>query len=279
MPDSFAPSFPPLAAMGGSPIYFTGEESLKLSVQNAAAGVTVTITGRFLALGETRASPFKETLTPATDRTVSSKVIPLTSGWLLGVQAIVSAGSPLVGQTFARLSLMHGNTSAAEELLTLAADCITTKQPLAYPGSGILHSTDGAGALRSVTGSTPAVGAEISEAVPTGARWKVIAIGTVLTTSAAAGNRTPNILLDDGTNYLFQQSVGANVTASQAQKLSWAPGVVISLGVTPNGMSANIPAEMMLGAAGRVRTLTNGILAGDQWSAPQILVCEWIEGN
>jgi hypothetical protein len=39
-PSSFVPSFPPLAAFGGSPLYVTGEDALLMTVFNAAAGVT-----------------------------------------------------------------------------------------------------------------------------------------------------------------------------------------------------------------------------------------------
>jgi hypothetical protein len=210
----FTPPFPPLAAFGGSPIYFTGEDALKLTVQNAASGVIVTLTGRMLPFGATRPVPFKQTLTPATDRTASSVVVGIGDGWLLNAQAIVSTGSPLTGQCFARLSVVHGLTSVAEELFSLGADYVTSKQPMSYPGSGVLDSTDGAGAIRSITGTNPAAGAEISETVPAGARWEFLAMFFVLVTSATVASRLLTALFDDGANTLIQAEADSSQAAS-----------------------------------------------------------------
>src|SRR5579864_1284028 len=150
-PPADAPFVPPLlpaTSQLGVPIYFTGEDFLKLTVKNAAAGVTVTLTGRTLAVGDLRPAPFTQTLVPATDRSDSTVTIPMPAGWLVNAQVIVSAGSPLTGQTWARLSVVHGNLSSAAELFTLASCYLTAKQPLSYPGTGVLNSLDGGGALR-----------------------------------------------------------------------------------------------------------------------------------
>src|SRR5436305_1668835 len=124
-PQSFVPPMLGVGAMGGAPLYVTGEDALACTVFNAAAGVTVTITGRTLELGDVRPKPFTQTLIPATDR--SSSVVRLTigDGWLLNAQVVVSTGSPAAGQTFARLSLVRGITSNAIDLFTLAANYVT----------------------------------------------------------------------------------------------------------------------------------------------------------
>lgn len=278
-PSSFAPPFPALVAQGGAPLYLTGEESLKGTVFNAGAGVTVTITGRTLAFGDTRPSPFKQTFTPATDRSASTSFVGLPPGWLLNAQIVVSAGSPFTGQTFARLSLVHGQSSIADELATLCADYITAKQPLSYPGSGVLDATDGAGALRSITGSVPAAGAEISETVPTGARWELISFEADLVTSAVAGNRQPRLILDDGTNTFYQVADNINEVASNTYRNIWAQGMTTGLAAIFNVVREAIPVGIRLGAGFRIRTLTTAIDVGDQYASPKYLVREWIEGN
>src|SRR5881628_383868 len=101
-------SMPGIEAMGGAPLYVTGEDALSLTVFNAASGVIVTVSGRMQLLGEARPKPFSQTLTPATDRSASTVRFAIGEGWLLNAQAIVTSGTPLVGQTFARLSLARG---------------------------------------------------------------------------------------------------------------------------------------------------------------------------
>src|SRR5436190_23831015 len=104
-PASYTLPLPALVAAGGAPLYLTGEDALLLTVFNGAAGVTVTVSGRTLAFGETHPKTFKRTLTPATNRTASTLNINLGDGWLLNAQVIVTSGTPLDGQTWARLSL------------------------------------------------------------------------------------------------------------------------------------------------------------------------------
>jgi|SRR5579864_357111 len=281
-PPADAPFVPPLlpaTSQLGVPIYFTGEDFLKLTVKNAAAGVTVTLTGRTLAVGDLRPAPFTQTLVPATDRSDSTVTIPMPAGWLVNAQVIVSAGSPLTGQTWARLSVVHGNLSSAAELFTLASCYLTAKQPLSYPGTGVLNSLDGGGALRSITGSTPGAGANISETVPTGARWELLSFYFILTTSAAAGNRFLGLNIDDGANIYFTDSASLTQTASQANTYCFAEGG--SKAPAPFGafVVGNVPSGNRLGAGHRIRTIVGGLLAGDQFTAPQYLVREWIEGS
>jgi hypothetical protein len=275
---SFAPPFPPLVAMGGAPLYLTGEDELRLTVFNGAAGVTVTLTGRVLEFGQTRPTPFKQTLVPATDRSASAIVLGLGDGWLLNCQVIVSAGTPLLGQTFARLSLVHGHTSGADELFTLAENYITAKQSVSYPGVNGTRSLDGAGALRSIIGTTPGAGAEVSETVPTGARWELIAFEADLTTSAAAANRLPTLTLDDGANVYFHSSATGNELASLTWANGWVQGLAFIFDGTRQIAQSFIPTNNRLGSGHRIRTQTFGIQGADQYASPKYLVREWIEG-
>src|SRR2546427_10496511 len=81
-------------------LWVTEDHELRLSVLNALAGVIVTVRGRVLD-GDGRFVPFADTLTPASDRTVSTKTIRLTKGWLLSASVFVTTGAPITGQTFA----------------------------------------------------------------------------------------------------------------------------------------------------------------------------------
>jgi hypothetical protein len=275
---SFSPPLPSIEAFGGSPLYVTGEDALAVTVNNAAAGVTVTITGRTLGFGQLRPSPFTQTLTPATDRSSSVVRFTLGDGWLLNAQVIVSAGTPAVGQTFARLSLVRGITANAVDEFTLAADYVTAKLPLSYPGSGVLRSTDGAGALRSITGATPAAGAEISETVPAGARWELIAFLWQLITGVAVANRTSRLVIDDGVNVLWNAPTTPVQPASLTINYAAAQGLVAGFQDTFSTNFTPIPFGVKLAAGFRLRTGTVNLQAADQYGVVRYLVREWIEG-
>lgn len=277
-PGSFTAPIPPLAAFGGSPLYVTGEDALCATVFNAAAGVTVTITGRMLEFGQARPTPFSQTIIPATDRSSSVVRFTLGDGWLLNAQAIVSAGTPATGQTFVRLSLVRGITANAIDLFTLAANYCTAKMPVSYPGSPVLGSTEGCGALRSIIGAVPAAGAEISETVPTGARWELLSLHATLVAAAVVATRNTILTLDDAANvygrFPMNNAQGTGVTIN----MSWGQGQVFINGEPQQGMSAAIPVNVKLAAGHRIRTATVSIQGADQYSAIQYLVREWIEG-
>lgn len=275
---SYQTPIPPLVAFGGAPLYVTGEDALAITVFNGAAGVTVTLTGRMLQFGDTRPKPFAQTIVPATDRSASVARFTLGDGWLLNAQALVSAGTPGIGQTFARLSLVRGIGASAPDLFTLCADYVTAKMPLSYPGSGVTDSTDGAGSLRSITGATPAAGAEISETVPTGARWELLAFQAAFVTSATVASRVPQLTLDDGASVFYRLGAALAQAASLTQRRSWFQGAPAPFLDNANSIPMPLPTNNRIPGGGRIRTLTALIDATDQYNAVQYLVREWIEG-
>jgi hypothetical protein len=133
------------------------------------------------------------------------------------------------------------------------------------------------GTPTSVAGTDPAAGAEISETVPAGKRWRVLGIQFTLVTNANVANREPVIVVDDGTNTLFQSPAGANHAAS----LTWAYSAS-NVGQPVNGTTAttvrqmNLPA-LLLPAGSRIRTSTTNIQAGDNYGAPRLLVQEFAQ--
>jgi len=275
-PPSFTLDIPAVAAIGGAPLYLTNDDALLLTVFNGAAGVTVTISGRTLAFGAKHPTTFKRTLTPATNRTASTLNLNLGDGWLLNCQVVVTAGTPLVGQTWARVSLVRGLTSIADEHFVLVSDTVTQNKAAAWPSGAVKGTIDGAGAIRSVTGTDPAAGSECSDTVPAGARWRLHAWTVSLVTSAVVANRSVGLTIDDGANILFQNSDGFSQTASLTVRHCFgeALGNFGNPGVSVVGM---LPGVMLLIAGWRIRTVTQAIDAGDNFGAPQLLIEEWNE--
>lgn len=258
-------------------VYVANDDNIRLTVFNALAGVTVTLAGRFQHT-DGRVEPFEHRIVPTADRVASIITRRLAHGWIVDLHVYVNAGAPLTGQTFAIVSLVRGQGGGIVELATLAAGYVTAAQRLALPGSVIGNTLEGGGALRSITGTTPAAGAEILETVPAGARWELLTLRAILVTAVAAANRFPRFTFDDGAAVFFATPAGPAQVASLTYGYNVASGLPTAAYDAVASISVTIPRTLLLGAGARIRSVTAALQGADQWSAPQFLVREWIEG-
>lgn len=206
----------------------------------------------------------------------------VTQRFNLGECFILSAGASLAnstakrGQVFLQCFVVRNITADVLTLWTLLSEYLTTNFRPSWPNGQIATPQEGFGNLRSITGTVPGVGNDISETVPTGVRWKLIALSGILTTSATVANRNVSCQLDDGVNTYFTSPSYFSETANSTfgytlQQLS------NSATITGGNIPLQIPPEIVLSAGHRIRTRTQGLQAGDQFSAPQYLVEEWVD--
>jgi len=264
------------ALVDAAALYVTGEDHLRVTSFNGLAGAELVVEGRFVECAG-RLVPFSERHVPASDRTAATTLVTLGEGWLCNLQVRASAGAPLQGQTFVVVELVRGRTGAIQPLACLLEGYVTATQRLAWPGSPIRASIEGRGFLRSFTGTDPAAGAEISETVPAGARWRLVAMSMPFITDATVVNRFPTLVIDDGANAYHESSVGAAAVASTTYRLT-AGAFGVATAVTPLAYLIPTPADLLIPAGHRIRTATTGMVAGDNYGAPQMLVEEWIAG-
>jgi len=257
-------------------VFLDGTDWLQVTTIGNTGSITLTISGRVLR-PDGQLSPFTFTHVASSNRAAASTVVALPEGWLLGVSVIASTGTPLYGATWCRLQLMHGFSSAQIVIQALASGVVTATYPLIFPGQTTDPRLSGSGAVRAIVGTTPAAGAEVSETVPTGARWLLISFTAVLTTSAAAANRIPVLNIDDGTNVFFVSPSavveGANLTTSN----TWWGGGFQTGGIQQTIVVNALGVSMLLEPGFRIRTVTSAIQAGDQYAAPKYLVIEWFD--
>lgn len=125
----------------------------------------------------------------------------------------------------------------------------------------------------SIGGTDPAAGVEISDAVPANARWNLLAWRATFVTDGTAGNRTAQLVIDDGTNILhFIPS-----STVQATTLTWnyhASNIGAAQFNSGVQLFLPLPPVLTLPAGYRVRTSTGAIVAGDNWGAARLLVQE-----
>jgi hypothetical protein len=258
-------------------LWVTGEDRLRLTTFNSAAGVTLAIEGRaFLAEHGLRA--FAERHVPTTDRTSTSTSFAIGEGWLLDVQIRASSGTPRRGQCLAILELVRGGEGGAVQPLTvLVHGYITDTQRRAWPGSPREFSTEGPGVIQSITGTDPAAGVEISETVPTNARWRFLAARFVLVTNATVANRSVTWNADDGAALFYTGASHDVQAASQTLTYCAGPGFVAARAPAALNVEIPVPVHLVLAGGFRLRTVTGNLQAGDNYGAPQLLVEEWIE--
>lgn len=271
------PSYSELLSADGvwsSKLYFGPDDNLLLSGYSSAAGVTLALSYRKIDVSG-RIVQNEQRLTLSSDRAVNTVEAFLGEGWLTHLQVRIVAGTITQPQVYATVQAQHGRSTVAMPWGLLAAGYLTNSQPLYWPGQPLQGSLDGPGAVRSITGTDPAAGVEISEAVPTGARWQLLALQAILTCDATVATRTIFWTFDDGTTEWFRSGQGIQPVANNVIRTSLGSGMAEDI-TTGAAIIVPVPVRVVLPAGSRINTVTSNLQAGDNWSAPQFVVTEWL---
>jgi hypothetical protein len=202
----------------------------------------------------------------------------LGEGFLLSATFAPGTAIPLdPGAVFFTLILERNAPDGSTFGWVLISDYMSGYHYPTWPFGRQVFSQEGPGRLRSITGTTPAAGAEISETVPTNVRWNLIAFRAKLTTSAVAATRKPDLTIDDGVTILAQSGSNAAIVAINNATSTWCnSGYAGAINAAGDNMGP-LP-QIFLRGAYRIRTTTTALDVGDQWTAPQYLVQEWVDG-
>jgi hypothetical protein len=133
-------------------------------------------------------------------------------------------------------------------------------------------------AIKLVTGADPAANAEVSDTVPAGKWWELLAVALTLV-QGITQTPQPILIIDDGTTTLYE---GFGSSAAQAVSTTcvytWGPDVSLSgqVGATTNVHStAPLPSGLYLPGGYRIRTNTIGKGANTDYGAPSYFVIEY----
>lgn len=133
----------------------------------------------------------------------------------------------------------------------------------------------GTGRSRSIAGTNPAAGVEISETVPAGVRWRISAVRFTLLTDSTAANRTLFLVFDDGADPSFiTMMTQAAQPASTSRVYHFFLDMPAAEVVAGGNAYLPLPDELWLPAGFRMRTLTTSFQAGDDYTAPEFLIEE-----
>jgi hypothetical protein len=126
-------------------------------------------------------------------------------------------------------------------------------------------------------GTDQAANTEITETVPAGKDWLLLAVSVALV-QGITQTPQPILVIDDGTNVLFE---GFGASAAQAVsttcRYTWAPGLTLTacVGATTNvHANAPLPEGLVLGPGYRIKTVTLGIGANTNYGAPTLYLVE-----
>lgn len=260
-----------------SDLFISREDALFITSYNSASSISVHVRG-ILLRPDGVAVPFAiDTHVPNTNRTAKTTIQNIGDGFLLSASVFLGSGTAKRGQCYVQVGIARGVDVAYFPHRIIMQGYVGNAVNMSWPGNKLEQSLEGPGVIRSITGTDPAAGLEMSEVVPTGARWKVNSILSILVPSATVATRTPRLIIDDGSNVLLLVTAPGGAVASTAQGFEWSTGIPYAV-VVPLGYAlAPMPIETRLSAGYRLRSDTLSIQAGDNWQAPQMFVEEWIE--
>ena len=202
----------------------------------------------------------------------------LNEGFLLSVVASATGLSDTRGQTYVAAYIFRGVTTTSVQLsnasFQLLGDYVTLRTAAAWPGGRIFHPTEGAGLIRSIPGTDPAAGVEISETVPTFARWRLLGIQATLVTAGLGGVR-PELVIDDGGQIIARYASAHVMGAGETVIVSWNTWAANELSVATIDSTRPISQHAILLPTFRIRTVTQNLHAGDNWGPPQLWVEQW----
>lgn len=257
-------------------VYISPEDTLYVVAWSSVA-VTLTVNVRILP----PSGPINiglMTVQVAAARSPQVFALPAGEGFVLAavIQAFTT-NNLRRGQCYVDMLFIRGSiTGSGQYTQSLLAGYPTAQTPLFYPFGKVGDSFADRGNMRSIVGTTPASGAEISETVPAGAVWRLSLFSFSITTTAAAGSRNPVLVIDDGVNILATLPPNFSPPASTTWNYSYGAGLP-SFDVGQPGSIEPLPVDLYLPAGFRIRTVTGTLVAGDQYTSPKYLVEEWIQ--
>ena len=263
-------------------VYIERDDVLRLDVITLLGTPTLRMVGRLLRV-DGDVVPFEQDIVVAAANVLQTARLQMAEGFLLSV-AVMATGAVNIGNScYVQFGFERSAQGGNVFFDVLTAGYCGNTQPIAWPGYPAMKPTDGAGCSIGWQGSAPAAGADAQFLLPLAVRVRVKSIRATLTTSAAAGNRIPRLRWQ-GTNG-GEGFAGPNNTqlASTVVVYTWFGGGPATGIIDPTAgnlfQQAAIPEILYSSTSGTpfLFTVTDGLLAGDQWSAISVMAESWIE--
>jgi len=257
----------------------TGEDKLRLEINNAVAGVRVVLTGRYLDPLSGTIKPLRADVTPLSTGAVSTIIIALNACTLLNLVVRAIDAHVEAGQCFVQLQVVRGGETSLDVIGVLLSGYIGSGFGLGWPGTPLAAPHQGPGWVNAQRDAAIPAGFDPSFTMPSSARWRIRQAGGLLTTSGVAGTRTPYFRMLQQSGFLWSAPTGTPQPPGTTMLHGWGGGLsgsadpmaLVGLGPIPTG--AMLTTTGSGGAS--VSVLTQGLQATDQWQYFAVLVEEW----
>jgi len=253
--------------------YLGVDDTLWLMASSSVNNVILTVTYRLL-MPDGSIVPNQQQVNVGGGRSPNWYPFTLPECFILGL-SITSNQSASFPQCYVTAMISRGNPVVGVISQVLCQGYCYQIAGVSWPNGVNTTALGAPGNIRSITGTTPAAGAQISESVPSSARWRLIAIRLTLTTVATGPGRVMALTFDDGVNIFCSDTTPLIQPVSTAWIYNYADGFA---GVVNTGspIMAQLPQHMPLNQTWRIRTSVVNLDPADQLSAPQYLVEEWL---
>ena len=258
-------------------VFVDNNQQLVVSVYSVISSFTLTVFGR-VVLEDGSIWKFQSALAIQVGGTVSKTTVPLRSGYLIQLGVYNSAaGQPQRGSLYITADITEQMPDNTTLQLSLLRGYMTTRAGLIWQGGRQVDSVEGPGIITAPSTGNPAAGAEFTTTVGASYRQRLIGLGFQLATSGTANTRRVHLQITDGSNVLYD--IPSNTTQAQSltYKYYWA-NFAYSIGLIGTTVLNPLPANIVLAPGYQVKTSTDLIDAGDQYSAIRYHVEQWIEG-
>lgn len=255
-------------------IFLDSESALRLISWNADSSLTL-ITCRIIIMRiHGGIDEVVYTQVPAADRSPTATVMDVGVGWVLSVFLFGNSGANQHGLTYCQIRTRNRKENI--DFRILAQAYLTNFTYLSFPLGTNEQNSNGKGALRSITGTDPAAGAEVAETNPNGARRVIRAVAVSFVADANVANRTIELVFDDGTNEILRLQDRTVITAGQTRTVQAQQFAVLPADTTTTHYFV-LPQDFEMRAGYRIRTETTNLQATDNYAAPTIIVEEWMD--
>lgn len=256
-------------------LYFAREDDLRVEITSSVAGLVVATRARFLRT-DGIIIPVDVQVSPTSNRVATVVQTRLGEGFMLNIAVSILTGTPQHGSVYASVRIARGSQASPFFLNQLVADYVTQTYSPGWPTSNIVPTVGQVGNIRNVLGTNPAAGAEISETVPTNARWRLHLLRFQGTFDGTAVTRRVRLAISQDGDTFYAHSSPATSGAGEVTIFHWCRGLGFEQATSFSGIQVHGLPDMWLPAGSIIFTSTVGLQAGDDFSAPQIQVEEWL---
>lgn len=256
-------------------VWIEHSDRLYVAAYSSVASLVVQFSGYFRkANGDI--IEYAVTINPTSDRVVTESNVFFGAGFLLSCVATLASGNANRGQCYVRAMVQRSTGTPMVKLHNVLGGYLTDDFSPSFPYGQIESPLEGAGYLRTTLSAVPAAGAGHLLTVPTGARWKLLALWANLTTDGTAANRQVR----------FRFNVAGTFMAAVIAPSAATSNLTVVYSVTPSGEGRNLtdvyttpalPYGFFLSGGDTIDTDTFNLQAADQWTALRVYAEEWIE--